>query len=157
MKCKHCNKEKVLDDFYSSNKSTCKECVKLKSRLNRIQNIDHCKKYDRDRANLEHRVLARAIYRKTDNYKQSHRKANYKYRANNPSVYQAHIIVNNAIKSGKLKQENCLICGKQAEAHHFDYSLPLNVIWLCDEHHKHTHLIDNEIKRQLAKQPQAAN
>lgn len=54
------------------------------------------------------------------------------------------------IKLGLLKKQPCLICGNErSEAHHFDYGLPENVIWLCDQHHKEAHKIDKEINRQI--------
>lgn len=55
-----------------------------------------------------------------------------------------------ALKQGRLKKRPCLICGsEQSEAHHFDYRLPENVIWLCDRHHKDVHKIAHEIDRQI--------
>ena len=35
-------------------------------------------------------------------------------------------------------RQNCW-CGKIGEAHHPDYSKPLDVIWLCSEHHAQVH------------------
>jgi hypothetical protein len=44
-----------------------------------------------------------------------------------------------AIKNGTIKVLPCLICGDKAEAHHHDYSRPLDVMWLCKSHHRETH------------------
>lgn len=42
-----------------------------------------------------------------------------------------------AIKKGILKRGDCEICGSRgAEGHHFNYSKPLLVTWLCPVHHK---------------------
>ena len=42
-----------------------------------------------------------------------------------------------AVKKGILKRGNCEICGsREVEGHHFNYSLPLKVVWLCPVHHK---------------------
>ena len=30
----------------------------------------------------------------------------------------------------------CQICGRKAEAHHYDYNKPLDVLWLCRSHHR---------------------
>ena len=38
---------------------------------------------------------------------------------------------------GKVKRQPCEVCGAQpAEAHHEDYSKPLDVEWLCPTHHR---------------------
>ena len=43
-----------------------------------------------------------------------------------------------AIQSGKIKREPCQIkkCNKVGQAHHSDYKKPLEIIWLCQPHHK---------------------
>ena len=57
---------------------------------------------------------------------------------NNPERNKAHGVVNSAIRKGKLKRGKCH-CGKVAEAHHEDYSKPLEIEWLCTEHHNEMH------------------
>ena len=45
-----------------------------------------------------------------------------------------------ALKSGKLVKTACHVCGKDnVEGHHPDYSRPLDVVWLCREHHLQIH------------------
>ena len=44
-----------------------------------------------------------------------------------------------AIKNGTIQVLPCLICGDKSEAHHHDYSRPLDVMWLCKTHHRETH------------------
>ncbi len=45
-----------------------------------------------------------------------------------------------AVKNGLIEKMPCEICGKiRVEAHHDDYSQPLNVRWLCRKHHVSTH------------------
>lgn len=52
----------------------------------------------------------------------------------------ARIKVQKALKIGKLKKENCIVCGNaKSEAHHEDYYKPLKIIWLCSLHHKEKH------------------
>ncbi len=51
----------------------------------------------------------------------------------------AHVIVGNAIKYGQLTKAPCVVCGGKAQAHHENYSKPLEVVWLCPEHHKERH------------------
>jgi len=44
-----------------------------------------------------------------------------------------------AIRSGKVARGTCH-CGKIGHGHHEDYSKPLEVIWLCREHHDELHM-----------------
>lgn len=45
------------------------------------------------------------------------------------------------LKRGKIKKSNCVICGcNEVEAHHENYNKPLEVIWVCKNHHKMYHL-----------------
>jgi hypothetical protein len=45
-----------------------------------------------------------------------------------------------ALRKGGISQEKCSICGEEkVQAHHTDYSRPLEVIWLCFIHHKEQH------------------
>ena len=83
---------------------------------------------------------------KAQKYNKSHRKeinAYYKKRIlndwNSQLRLRANSTVNNAIKQGKMKRGVCEICGKKAEAHHCDYSKPLDIMWLCREHHLEWH------------------
>jgi hypothetical protein len=63
-----------------------------------------------------------------------------KWQKNNPEKILAHNTVNRAITNGILIREPCEICGdKKTEAHHDDYSKPLDVRWLCSKHHKAWH------------------
>lgn len=58
---------------------------------------------------------------------------------NNPENRQkiaARTKVKHLCKAGKIKRGDCEGCGKpNAEAHHVDYSQPLNVRWLCRQCH----------------------
>jgi len=44
------------------------------------------------------------------------------------------------VRRGKIKKLACCICGdKNTEAHHEDYTKPLEVIWYCRKHHLEHH------------------
>ena len=65
---------------------------------------------------------------------------NREYRNRNPEKTKAHTAINNAIRYGKMTKLPCEVCGEiKVEGHHEDYSKPLEVIWLCKEHHEKTH------------------
>jgi hypothetical protein len=40
-----------------------------------------------------------------------------------------------AVKRGEIKYQPCEVCGEKAQAHHDDYSKPLEVRFLCRTHH----------------------
>ena len=128
-KCFKCGQTKPLSDFYKHKKmpdghvNKCKECNKLDVRENRKSKVEYYREYDRKRGN-RHDPSYIAEYRK-------------KY----PNKYNAHKLVNNAIRDGRLFKEPCCVCGSSdhTHAHHDDYLKPLNVRWLCAAHHKQWH------------------
>lgn len=58
-----------------------------------------------------------------------------KWKLNNKEKVKAHSIVFIAIRNGKLIKQPCFCKNIKSEAHHEDYSKPLEVIWLCKKHH----------------------
>jgi hypothetical protein len=53
---------------------------------------------------------------------------------------QARSRVAMAIANGSLIRQPCEVCGvERGEAHHHDYSKPLDVRWLCRTHHMSLH------------------
>lgn len=49
-------------------------------------------------------------------------------------------LVNDAIRSEKLKRGPCEVCGAaKTDAHHDDYTKPFSVRWLCRAHHRQHH------------------
>ena len=64
-----------------------------------------------------------------------------------PLKYQARYLLRYAVKIGNIKKLSCIICGnKKSEAHHNDYSKPLEVIWYCKQHHIEFHKRPQELK-----------
>lgn len=62
----------------------------------------------------------------------------------NPEEYQKYIArqrLNNAITKGEIVRQFCEVinCKNIGEAHHDDYSKPLDVKWLCKAHHEEYH------------------
>lgn len=57
-----------------------------------------------------------------------------------PEKIMARQKVQYAIKVGKITKMPCEVCGSlEVEAHHEDYSKPLDVMWLCKKCHKEHH------------------
>jgi len=79
-------------------------------------------------------------YRKSPRGKKAIRLAVYKSIKNNPEKQKARQVVYRNKLSGRLIRLPCRVCGnKESEAHHADYSRPLDVDWLCRTCHSNTH------------------
>ena len=73
---------------------------------------------------------------------EGHAKSQRDYRARNADRERAHSAVRQAIKQGELERpEICSLCEMPGdiEAHHEDYSKPLEIIWLCSACHGAEH------------------
>lgn len=128
MKCRTCLQDKPEDAFYASNHSKCKECVKATVRANRLNKIDYYRAYDKLRASQPHRMA--------NNFYQSRT-----WRQEYPDRRRAQGLVQQALRTGRLQRQLCWVCGGHAVAHHPDYDRPLDVVWLCQAHHKQTHAL----------------
>ena len=59
-----------------------------------------------------------------------------KWRLKNPERVKAQRLIFSALRNKTLKKLPCEKCGcEKSEAHHEDYSKPLEVNWLCKKHH----------------------
>jgi hypothetical protein len=147
-KCKKCNLTDKDVDFYASINCWCKDHWKEKVRLNRVNNIEHYRQFDRDRANLPHRVAARKEYAASDRGREKGNAAKKLYLERHPERRSAHIKTGNAIRDGRLARQPCEVCGNpKTQAHHDDYSKPLDVRWLCVVHHALHHKKEREKAR----------
>jgi hypothetical protein len=54
----------------------------------------------------------------------------------------ARCYLNAYLKRGKIIKNPCFCGSWDVEAHHEDYNKPLEVIWLCREHHLKHHGVD---------------
>lgn len=156
--CFKCGEDKLINCFYKHKAmgdgylGKCKKCTKKDTIDNRLSKIDYYQAYDRERANLPHRVKLREMVwkrwkedpklRKISNIRSA------KWRAKNTIKRSAHLLVQYAVRRGDMKKYSCEVCGKKkVEAHHDDYSKPLEVRWLCRKHHMDHHQILNEVSR----------
>jgi hypothetical protein len=90
----------------------------------------------------------RKAYREAMRPKYAHKQTEYNtsWRKRNPEKYKAHIILNNAVRDGKIIKGACEECqSPEVEAHHDDYTKPLEVRWLCPKHHGITRRIDGDV------------
>lgn len=141
--CRACGAVKPLMEFYRQSNGSihrdCKECWKAYVKTNRLLRADQYREYERGRANLPHRIAAREAYAQTPEGKRRASAAKRRFIERNPLKRAAHIAVGNALRDGHLTRRPCEVCGASAQAHHDDYSKPLDVRWLCATHHTEWH------------------
>lgn len=79
-----------------------------------------------------------ARYRNPERAKRDWRRQNARRRDAAPEKQRVHQVVARAIKRGELvRPAQCAECGREGriEAHHEDYSRPLDVVWCCPRCH----------------------
>lgn len=96
--------------------------------------------------NREVRREAVRLYGRSDRGRELQRKRAAVRRATECEKIAARTMLNNALRRGNISRGACRDCGSpNTHGHHHDYSKPLDVIWLCPEHHVAEHRrIDNE-------------
>lgn len=146
--CKRCQTEKSESDFYKNDR-TCKECRRALVRANRAEKIEYYREYDRKRFQEDPAVRARhKSYAESEKGKEARKRATIKYIERNPLKRAAHILVGNAVRDGKIVNP-CVYetCGatEKIEAHHDDYTKPLDVRWLCLNCHRQWHKTNEPI------------
>lgn len=110
-----------MEEFYAHPKmadghlNICKRCVRCRVTNHREENIDRIRAYDRargSRGGVQNDVVKK----------------------------KANSAIGNALRDGRVSKKPCVICGNpKSEGHHYDYTKPLDVIWLCPVHHKRLH------------------
>jgi ribosomal protein S27AE len=120
----------------------CIACVKNRVTKHRNENLEKIREYDKSRAMLPHRVQARKEYSNTEKGKIAKTRALKNYHERYPLKRASHVITGNAIRDGKLvRPSSCFECAstEKIEAHHDDYTKPLDVRWLCRKCHYKWH------------------
>ena len=140
MRCRKCGQQRGTGDFYASSGSTCKTCVREAATKSRLRRIDAVRQYDRDRKNNnEHRQFVRD-YAKTPKGRAALYRSSQAWRKRNRHKQRAHNVVAKALLKGLLFRGACECgCSEPVQAHHDDYSRPLDVRWVCDRRHKEIH------------------
>lgn len=124
----------------------CGECSRCKSRermrLQRERDPEHVRALDRARYRRDKakRRAAMDAYHAANRERVNGIKRQYIER--NPEKRKAHLVVASALRSGRLVKQPCEECGStvRVHGHHDDYSKPLEVRWLCPQHHAELHL-----------------
>lgn len=147
--CRKCGETKALTEFYAAKTgridTVCKECRKAGVRANRASKLDYYRAYDRKRFRELRETDPEAYRAKTMAGKNGPNVNEHKlaWRERNEEKRRAHLAVQTAKASGRLvPSETCQHCGRKPErieAHHEDYSKPLEVLWLCRQCHARLH------------------
>ena len=130
--CRSCGVHRPTNEFYSSCKSKCKDCIKRQVATHRAANIERIREYDRRRGNRQPPTYG------------------LEYRTRFPKKRSAQAALNNAVRDGRvIPWPVCAVpdCDETPEAHHIDYDKPFDVVWLCPAHHKQTHAMALTIAR----------
>lgn len=138
--CFKCSRDLPPSEFYQHAKMAdgllgkCKECAKIDVRQNRNARLDHYRRYDSIRSQRPERKL---------HLRETVKLVKQKY----PEKTKARNAAGNAIRDGRIIRPNrCSSCSVECrpEAHHEDYSKPLEVVWLCSGCHGRAHSHDQK-------------
>ena len=132
--CKRCELCLPVDMFYRHSRMAdgrlnfCQACVKQRISDHREANLERIQQYDRERGKRPERKAQ--LLELTRRY------------FADPVKARASRAVTNALRSGRLlRPSQCSQCQKtcKPEAHHDDYTQPLEVRWLCRSCHCRHH------------------
>lgn len=130
-RCFKCGQDKPRSEFYRHPQmgdgllGKCKVCTRRDVQENYARRREQYLEYEHQRYGPE-RVAS--IMRS----KKRHRDRN-----------RARVHLQNAVARGKIKKQPCEVCGDvRVDAHHADYSKPLEVRWLCRRHHMALHRME---------------
>jgi len=150
-----CGETKDIE-FYDSNKTKCKACIKKAVSDRRTKNIERVREYDRNRPNAKERVkqnqerMDRYKIENPEKYKQA-QKQKLEWAKKNRLKRNAHLKLSRAILNGSVKRlyycEHCNATEDIIQGHHPSYFKPLDVVWLCSACHGKEHKRLNEIER----------
>ena len=105
----------------------CKECTKSDVMARYRLTIENRREYERVRSRRPERKLKALEYQR-------------RRRIRNKQKCSAYWKVAFAVSVGKIDRRPCVVCeDPNSEAHHADYSKPLDVQWLCFKHHRQLH------------------
>ena len=146
--CTKCKLEFPLSDFYKQKNgpqgrtSECKKCRRIRSSLYAAGHLEQRAENSRKHSEnlLKRRKLFKDLARqlnlstiKEEGFEE------YKRKCEDNIKKQCRLYLNTAIANGYIvKPNSCEECGQfhhMIHGHHFDYSKPLNVMWLCPTCH----------------------
>lgn len=131
-RCSRCGQDKELSEF-NNNRSA-------KDGKHHYCRICKCKADSEHEARTGREVRRASAKRSYLKHRKSRQERYRNYDRNNKDKRAAYDAVKYALQHGRLTKEPCAICGStRSQAHHEDYSRPLDVVWLCSQHHMARH------------------
>lgn len=131
--CSRCSQDLPLTEFYRHPKilkgtiNRCKSCTCRAVQANYRKNKAYYYAYEQERFHKPARKIWRMANQK-------------RIRNADPEKYRARNAVSNALRDGRLHKLPCKNCGStKSQAHHTDYTKPLEVEWLCFPCHRKQH------------------
>jgi hypothetical protein len=115
--CIDCGETKPLEEFQRNAPSAggrlrfCRDCASIRAAASRARFSEDRRAYDRRRG-----------FRHPGSLKLAARNA-----------------IAHGLRAGTIERRPCEVCCSEAEAHHPDYTRPLDVVWLCKTHHARAH------------------
>lgn len=157
--CARCNQIKNLGDFgpdkrkKDGREGACRICERIRKRKLAARPDQILKKQKRRKKYPEREAAYNKAYRLAHPEQERIRQNQYRhknpekrrtweatYKVGNLEKLRAKNKIKQEVKMGRLIKLPCRICGIiKVEAHHPDYSKPLEVVWLCKQHHEDAH------------------
>jgi hypothetical protein len=140
--CPYCKQYKPVSEFYKDTTSAdglrnkCKSCWTIQTLDWRSRNTEKYRVIqERHKPKQRERTKERRSLDKT------HLFVNKRWRDSNKEKRVAQRRLATAVENGSISKGVCSICGTNdfIDAHHPDYSKPLDVVWLCRTHHNLEH------------------
>lgn len=129
-RCFKCGEIKPIAAFYQHPRmadghlNKCKECAKHDVANNYQARKPERLAYEKARASRPER-------------KRQQVESQRRMRARRPEKSWARGVAFRAVRNGSLVRQPCVVCGDpKSEAHHEDHNRPLDVVWLCFQHHR---------------------
>ena len=137
-KCWRCKEEKLVSEFYANSTTSsgltswCKACTKITQR----------EYYERTRKKSN--AAKRERYRNSPKLRRRNQERVMAWIKDHPLERIARRKVATALHNGSITKTPCTVCGatKNVCAHHKDYSKPLDIVWVCRDHHYRIHVAE---------------
>lgn len=136
---KRCSGCKLVLDalaFYK-NQRWCKECCGEYVKKNKAKLKTYYANWAKKNRVHDREWYKNWIEKNNERYLELQRLGQKRYNKRYPEKINAQRKLNNAVRLRKITRLACGVCGNiLSEAHHPDYSKPLDVWWLCKKHHR---------------------